>query len=205
MNGEASKERFEGITVSDAPSESTQIKSNGIFTAVPWKSGGGGVIAVWKAYGYKRLEADLPLIKGHNGPVIDFEFSPFSEQLLATASEDGSVKLWVIPEEGVTRDVMECDGELRGHSRKLIFCKFHPAADYTLASASADCTVRIWDVSHQKCVQTIDECKSTATGLEWSQNGSLLGAITKDRLLTVFDPRRDGTVMSTSTHEGARP
>ena len=101
-----------------------------------------------KAYEYKRLEADLPLIKGHAGPIVDFEFSPFSEQLFATASEDGIIKLWVIPEEGVTKDIMESDGELRGHSRKLIFSKFHPSADYTLASSGADCTIRLWDVSH---------------------------------------------------------
>jgi WD40 repeat protein len=67
---------------------------------------------------------------------------------LATASEDGSIKLWVIPEEGITQDVMDCDGELRGHSRKLILTKFHPSSDYTLASSGADCTVRIWDISH---------------------------------------------------------
>jgi coronin-1B/1C/6 len=55
-----------------------------------------------KAYEYKRLEADLPLIKGHAGPVVDFDFSPFNDSLLATASEDGIVKLWLIPDEGVT-------------------------------------------------------------------------------------------------------
>lgn len=106
------------------------------------------MIAVMRAYSYKRLEADLPLIKGHNGPIVDFEFSPFSEQLFATASEDGSIKLWVIPEDGITKDTMQSDGELRGHSRKLIFAKFHPSADYTLASSGADSTIRIWDVSH---------------------------------------------------------
>lgn len=158
-----------------------------------------------KAYEYKRLEADLPLIKGHAGPIVDFEFSPFAESLFVTASEDGSLKLWVIPEEGITKDVHESDGELRGHSRKLIFSKFHPSADYTLASSSADCTVRLWDVSHQKCVITYDEIKSTTTGLEWSHNGSLLGAITKDRTLNIFDPRKEGPALSTSTHEGARP
>lgn len=58
-----------------------------------------------KAYDYKRLEADVPLIRGHAGPVVDFDFSPFNDNLLATASEDGTVKLWVIPEDGITEDV----------------------------------------------------------------------------------------------------
>ena len=100
-----------------------------------------------KAYNYKRLEADLPLIKGHGGPIIDFEFSPFNDNLLATASEDGKIKMWVIPDEGITTDVTECDAELRGHSKKLILAKFHPSADYTLGSCGCDQTVRIWDIS----------------------------------------------------------
>jgi len=114
---------------------------------VPWKSAGGGVIAVMKAYDFKRYEDDLPLIKGHAGPINDFEFSPFNDNLLATASEDGTIKLWFIPDEGIVKDKTECDAELRGHSKKLILSKFHPSADTTIASASADCSVKIWDVT----------------------------------------------------------
>lgn len=137
--------------------------------------------------------------------MIDFDFSPFNDNLFATASEDGSIKLWFIPEEGLTADMTECDAELRGHSRKLIFAKFHPSADFTLASSGADNTIRIWDISQQKCAHTFDEVKNVTTGLEWSQNGSLLGAITKDRVLNIFDPRKDGAALSAQTHEGARP
>jgi coronin-1B/1C/6 len=61
---------------------------------IPWNSKGGGVIAVMKAFEFKKLEADIALIKGHAGPVVDFEFSPYNDSLLATASQDGTVKLW---------------------------------------------------------------------------------------------------------------
>ena len=106
------------------------------------------MISVVKAYDYKRLEADLPLIKGHAGPVIDFDFSPFNDNLLATASEDGTVKFWIIPDEGINKDVTEWDAELKGHSKKLIFAKYHPSSDYTIATSGADSTVRVWDISH---------------------------------------------------------
>jgi WD40 repeat protein len=101
--------------------------------------------------------------------------------LLATASEDATIKMWIIPEEGIVKDVTECDAELRGHSKKIIFSKFHPSADTTIASAAADMTIKIWDVQQQKCVGTYEDVKSTATGMEWSHNGSLLGCITKDK------------------------
>ena len=115
---------------------------------MPWKSVGGGVLVVLPAYKYVRLEADTPLLKGHGGPIVDFEFSPFNDSLLSTASEDGSIKLWIIPPDGITEDVQECDAELKGHAKKLILSRFHPTADYTMASGAADGTIRIWDITN---------------------------------------------------------
>lgn len=87
------------------------------------------------------------MIKGHSGAVVDFDFSPFNDYLLATASEDGTIKFWVIPEDGITSDVKDSDAELKGHARKVIFSKFHPTADYTMASAGGDATLRVWDIT----------------------------------------------------------
>lgn len=157
------------------------------------------------AQSFCRLEANAPLIKGHGGPIVDFDFSPFNDSLLYTASEDGSVKLWIIPPEGVTQDVSEHDAELKGHAKKLILAKFHPCADYTMGTAAADGTIRIWDITGQKCALVFDEIKGAITGLEWSHNGSLLGTTAKDKTVNIFDPRQGGPVMSATSHEGARP
>jgi WD40 repeat protein len=160
---------------------------------------------VMKAYNYKRLDADLPLIRGHGGPVVDFDFSPFNDNLLATASEDGTVKLWNIPEEGVTKDILTSDAELRGHSKKLILQRFHPSADYTLATSGLDSTVRVWDIEQQQNVLTFEGLKTTSNGLEWSHNGSLIGLMGKDKYLSWFDPRTQTECARVLTHEGARP
>jgi len=32
--------------------------------------------------------------------------------------------------------------------------------------------------------------------MEWSHNGSLLATITKDKILNIFDPRKDGAAMT---------
>ena len=122
-------------------------------------SKGGGVLAVQKAFDFKRLEADIALIRGHAGPVVDFDFSPFNDNLLATASEDGTCKFWQIPEEGIAKDVNTAVGTLEGHNRKLIFAKFHPSADYTIATSGIDMTVRVWDISQQKQVLNFESLK----------------------------------------------
>lgn len=58
--GDVVKGQFEGIALSDAATDSYFVRSNGIFTAIPTKTGGGGTLGVMKAYGFKRFEADLP-------------------------------------------------------------------------------------------------------------------------------------------------
>lgn len=174
------------------------------YVKIPWNSKGGGVLAVMKAFEFKRLEADIPLIKGHAGPVVDFEFSPFNDSLLSTASQDGTVKLWQIPEGGITKDVTKADGELN-HGAKVIFGKFHPSADMVIATAAIDTSVKIWDVSKQQCTFTFDGLKTQSNDLAWSPNGSLLATTTKDKLVSVFDPRQgNGSLQSSKAHEGAR-
>ena len=54
-------------------------------------------VAVFPAYNFKRFDNNIFLIKGHTGNVTDCDFSPYNDNLLATASEDGSTKLWIIP------------------------------------------------------------------------------------------------------------
>jgi hypothetical protein len=36
-------------------------------------------------------------------------------------------------------------------------------------------------------------------------NGSLLGAMSKAKTVNIFDPRKEGSVLSANTHEGTRP
>ena len=74
-----------------------------------------------------------------------------------------------------------------------------------MATSGLDTTIRIWDIAQQKGVLTYEHLKSTTNGLEWSHNGSLLGAITKDKNLQFFDPRHNEACLQLSTHEGARP
>ena len=51
---------------------------------------------------------------------------------------------------------------------------------------------------------TYEEAKSFATGLEWSHNGSLMACITKEKQAYIFDPRKEGSAMVATTHEGAK-
>lgn len=98
--------------------EQDAICSNGIFTAMPWKRA--ATTAVFPAYGFCRFDNNIKLLMGHKGNVTDCAFSPFNNNLLATSSEDGSAKLWLIPDGGITDNVMEADADLVGHTKKVM-------------------------------------------------------------------------------------
>jgi WD40 repeat protein len=42
---------------------------------------------------FGRFDPGTPIVSGHSGPVLDFEFNPFHDQLVASASEDSTVKV----------------------------------------------------------------------------------------------------------------
>lgn len=38
------------------------------------------------------------MIRGHTESILDFDFFPYNEDYLATASGDGTIKIWNIPD-----------------------------------------------------------------------------------------------------------
>ena len=58
------------------------------------------------------------MIKGHSNAILDFDFYPFDDNYVVTASEDTSVKLWQIPQE-FKEDIITPLVSLDGHSKKV--------------------------------------------------------------------------------------
>jgi len=42
-------------------------------------------------------------VAGHKGPVLDVAFCPHNDNVIASGSEDCCVKVWQIPDGGLTR------------------------------------------------------------------------------------------------------
>jgi WD40 repeat protein len=72
------------------------IKLNSKFIAFSAKNPGGQVTILTQDKKGK-IPTDLPCIRGHHGPVLDLDFMPFNENILATCSEDTTVQLWKLP------------------------------------------------------------------------------------------------------------
>ena len=100
--GEAQKVRYDDLRLSSKATESVGIRANSKFFTVAWDSGGGGALAVVPLKKTGRLPRDQKLITGHAGPILDFEFNPFDDNMIASCSEDLTVKIWNVPDDGLS-------------------------------------------------------------------------------------------------------
>lgn len=201
--GEPLKLKYEDLRLSSKATESTGIRGNSKFFAFPWESGGGGTLAVVPITRYGRLPRDLPLVTGHTGPILDFEFNPFDETMLISASEDMTIKLWSIPDEGLKQHMREPVASLEGHGKKVSFCTCNPSASSIVASTSFDLTCRIWNLAEQEEVFNLP-VPDQVMCLKWNYNGSLLAATCKDKKLRIIDPRASKIVCEAKIHDGAK-
>lgn len=88
-----------GFRVATATGEQQYIKASTKYWSVAM-FGGGGPLVVGRHDRPGRFEDGAsPILKGHSGTVLDTEWSPFDESMLATASEDCTIKLWSIPDD----------------------------------------------------------------------------------------------------------
>lgn len=129
------------------------------------------------------------MIRSEGGSILDFEFNPFHDLQLYTAGEDCKIKLWEIPEAGLTENLTIPRVELHGHGKKIGLINTHPTASYVVASASFDHTVRIWDVESAYDVFQV-RTKDIANHLQWNTLGNLIGITSRNKLTTIYDPRQ---------------
>ena len=71
------------------------------------------------------------------------------------ACDNGLIKIWKIPEQGLTQSLEEPLIELKGHTERLYCIKFHPYAKNVLASASYDRSIKLWNIDTGKAVLSL--------------------------------------------------
>jgi coronin-1B/1C/6 len=159
---------------------------------VNWEASGGGAFAVLPVNERGRLPERFPLFRGHTAVVLDTDWNPFNDSLIASGSDDGKVFLWGVPE-----------GKLSGHPKKVGHVLFNPAAENVLASASGDFTIKIWDIEANSAKLSL-KCGDVIQSLSWSANGSLLVTTSRDKKLRVWDVRQEMPAQEVQGHSGGK-
>jgi coronin-1B/1C/6 len=162
--------------------------------------GGGGPIVVNRLDRPGRFEiATSQYVTGHSGAVLDFDWSPFDDSMMATASEDTTIRIWSIPDDWEPTDehgnakegkhLTDSVAELKGHKKKVTLLRYHPTANNTLLSTGADYTVKVWDVESSQAVSSFDDGTNLVHDIVWDHRGDMFACSCKDKNVRMVDGR----------------
>ena len=197
--GAPQKDKFTDLRMAEITSEGSLLAINQSFLAVSWQ-GVGGCVGVFNPNTPSRIATEIPVLRGHSSYVSELKFNPFRPNMLATGSDDTTVKLWELPEGGITEDMENDVQTFKGHQRKIVNVAFNPVVDGIIASTSFDKTCQVWNIAKAEAFCKI-EFKDVPTSLDWNYNGSLVGASTKEKLIYLIDPRTNAVSLKAKGHE----
>ncbi|XP_043940005.1 coronin-1B isoform X2 [Protopterus annectens] len=198
---------YDDIRVSRVTWDSSFCAVNPKFVAIIIEASGGGAFLVLPLQKTGRIDKSYPTVCGHTGPVLDIDWCPHNDEVIASGSEDCSVKVWQIPENGLTAPLTEAVVTLEGHSKRVGIISWHPTARNVLLSAGCDNVIIIWNVGTGEELYTLrDQHPDLIYSASWNRNGSLICTACKDKSIRVLDPRKEEIVLEIEkAHEGARP
>uniref|UniRef100_A0A3B4CPH1 Coronin n=1 Tax=Pygocentrus nattereri TaxID=42514 RepID=A0A3B4CPH1_PYGNA len=198
---------LDDVRVTRVTWEGPLCAANPKFIAVIVEAGGGGAFLVLPLTKSGRVDQSTPTVCGHAAPVLDIQWCPHDDNVIASASEDCTVKIWQIPDGGLTAPMTEAAVNLEGHSKRVGIVAWHPTALNILLTAGCDNLLCVWDVGTGELVyQLSDAHPDLIYSVSWNREGSVICTTCKDKALRVIDPRR-GTVLKVreKAHEGTRP
>ncbi|XP_062334336.1 coronin-1C-A-like isoform X2 [Osmerus eperlanus] len=198
---------YDDIRVSRVTWDSSFCAVNPKFVALIIEASGGGAFLVLPLQKTGRIDKTYPTVCGHTGPVLDIDWCPHNDHVIASGSEDCTVMVWQIPENGLTVALSEPVVVLEGHSKRVGIVTWHPTARNVLLSAGCDNQIIVWNVGTGEAMITLEDMHPDVIfSACWSRNGSLICTACKDKKVRVIDPRKEKVVAEKDkAHEGARP
>eukprot|EP01083_Nonionella_stella_P288629 982171_1 len=184
--------------------EGNFIKVNPRFFCVG-KKAGGGPCYVQKVGDYERFELTKAVLNVHTSPVLDFDFNPFQDNVIASGSDDCCIAVTKFPMEGVTENIKKANWIMMGHQKKISLLHWHPTAENLLGSSAYDRDIKVWDVTAEEEVISLgDEHPENIFSWEWSKDGAMIMTTCRDRNIRVFDIRSEDPIMCSESFESSK-
>ena len=120
-------------------------------------------------------------LTGHVGTVSSVAFNPADGSLLASGSDDNTIRLW----NTITGEHIKT---LTGHTRPVSSVAFNPADGSLLASGSDDNTIRLWNTITGEHIKTLTgHTRPVSSNVAFSPDGSLLASGSDDNTIRLWD------------------
>ena len=139
------------------------------------------------AFHQKSLLQDYYTLDDHTKDIETLAFSP-SGEILATGSDDSSVKLWRVSDGSLITT-------LDDHTDTIWTLAFSPSGE-TLATGSEDNSVKLWRVSDGSLITTLDDHTQTIETLAFSPSGETLATGSVDNSVKLWRVS-DGSLITT--------
>ncbi len=134
----------------------------------------------------------LLTLQGHKGWVRKVAFSP-DGQILASSSEDGTIKLWNLPSGEYQSTLYESTESVYGVT-------FSPDGRL-LANGSNDGTIRIWDAANGNCLQVLKGHTNGVLSVDFSPDGKHLASCGFDNTIRVWDWETGACLQTITAHD----
>ncbi|KAH8582096.1 coronin like WD40 repeat [Cryptosporidium sp. chipmunk genotype I] len=217
------KENYTDLKIGTRLNEGPGLTCSSKFIAYA-NDGGGGSASIISMDSIGIRKPPIMMVSGHSAGITDMKFSPFYNNFLATSSDDRSIRIWKLPNNGEFFDVLETDmndsqnikrGEfvekitspitsLHGHEKRVTLIEFNRNANNILSSTSSDGEIAIWDLERSLKIFSYQENKNLCYDIKWNYFGNMLATTNKDRLIRIVDPREQTTALNFLAHEGTR-
>ncbi|XP_066983917.1 coronin-1A-like isoform X15 [Macrobrachium rosenbergii] len=195
---------YENVLITQKAHDTAACAANPKFVAIVVEVAGGGAFIVLPLDKTGRIDVGTPKVTGHAGPVLDIKWCPFNDNLIASASDDCTIKLWHIPDGGLKSSITEPLVDLQGHQRRVSIIEWHPTAENVLFSAGYDYQILIWNTRRGALMQTIDVHTDVIYSLSLNRDGSRIATTSRDKRLRVIDPLAGKVLQEEICHEGSK-
>ncbi|XP_055821413.1 WD40 repeat-containing protein HOS15-like [Solanum dulcamara] len=138
---------------------------------------------------------------GHQNEINAIKWDP-SGSLLASCSDDSTVKIW-----SMKQDV--CLHDFREHHKEIYTIKWSPTGAGTsnpnkqllLASASNDSTVKLWDVELGRLLHSLNSHREPIYSVAFSPNGEYLASGSLDKCMNIWSVK-EAKIVKTYNGDG---
>lgn len=118
-------------------------------------------------------------LMGHRNPITRVAFHPVY-QVLASASEDTTIKIWDY-ESG------EYERTLKGHTKAVQDITFDAKGNH-LISCSADLTIKVWDTNNDyKCIRTLYGHDHSVSSVAVIPNTDIIVSASRDKTIKLWE------------------
>lgn len=136
--------------------------------------------------------------------MLDIAWCPHNDNVIASGSEDCVVKVWQIPDGGLSRTLTDPVVDLVFHQRRVGLVLWHPSALNVLLTAGSDNQVVIWNVGTGEVLIHIDSHPDIIFSASWNWDGSQLVTTCKDKKIRIINPRTGEIESEALCHDGTK-